>query len=200
MRRIAFIVLLSLFSGMVFAQNRVEVDYESPDSLPATLRELMEFLDVKYMKIRVHGDIRGKQWKLRVNEAHDGQVKTNPVFPYSTEFTDTVAVFTFIARDDGDSVKIFTKTPWYSGSRKYAVETANGTAHATPYILMETLPAQPYTLPGEVNLVAYTSGLQKDPEKTSFDFCGLRFAKTDPKEWQAVHKVPRFVYFSLQLK
>lgn len=34
----------------------------------------------------------------------------------------------------------------------------------------------------------------------AYDFCGLRYAKTDPKQWQEKFKLPRFVYFSLRLE
>jgi hypothetical protein len=84
---------------------------------------------------------------------------------------------------------------------KYAIDTKNGTAPPTPYILMETLPPTPYTTSDEINLVAYTTGIKRIHQgMDAYDFCGLRYAKTDPKQWQEKFKLPRFVYFSLRLE
>lgn len=61
---------------------------------------------------------------------------------------------------------------------KYAIDTKNGTAPPTPYILMETLPPTPYTTSDEINLVAYTTGIKRIHQgMDAYDFCGLRYAK-----------------------
>lgn len=194
--------LLFLFSLGIFAQNQVRISYVSPDSIPSTTLDLMDFLDIKYMKIQVHGDIKGKKWKLWVNESQEGKITSKPLFPYAFEFSDTLANFTFIAQDQNDTLILVCKTPRYHTPKtKYAIETANGATHPTPYILMETLPSTPYTTADEINLVAYTSGIKRIQQgMDAYDFCGLREAKTDPKQWQEKFKLPRFVYFSLRLE
>lgn len=97
---------------------------------------------------------------------------------------------------------MFVTPPRYSMPKtKYAIDTKNGTASPTPYILMETLPPTPYTTSDEINLVAYTTGIKRIHQgMDAYDFCGLRYAKTDPKQWQEKFKLPRFVYFSLRLE
>lgn len=199
MKKLIVAALLLAFPLVASAQNRVEVSYESPDSIPDVTRELMAFLDVYYLKTTVHGDIKGKKWILWANEVNEGKVTSKPLFPYTFEFADTTATFTFIAQPVGkDSVRISCNTPRYGGrGNKYVIDPGKDTPYGIPYILMETFPEKPYTT-GEINLAAYTSGIAKS--ETSYDFCGLRFANTDPKMWQEKHKVPRFVYFSLRME
>ena len=180
--------LFLLFSFGIFAQNQVRISYVSPDSIPSATLDLMDFLDIKYMKMKIHGDIKGKKWQLWVNESHEGKITSKSLFPYAFEFSDTLT--------------LVCKTPRYSMPKtKYAIDTKNGTAPPTPYILMETLPPTPYTTSDEINLVAYTTGIKRIHQgMDAYDFCGLRYAKTDPKQWQEKFKLPRFVYFSLRLE
>ena len=194
--------LFLLFSFGIFAQNQVRISYVSPDSIPSATLDLMDFLDIKYMKMKIHGDIKGKKWQLWVNESHEGKITSKSLFPYAFEFSDTLATFVFIAQDQNDTLTLVCKTPRYSMPKtKYAIDTKNGTAPPTPYILMETLPPTPYTTSDEINLVAYTTGIKRSHQgMDAYDFCGLRYAKTDPKQWQEKFKLPRFVYFSLRLE
>ena len=195
-------VIHLLFSFGIFAQNQVRISYVSPDSIPSATLDLMDFLDIKYMKMKIHGDIKGKKWQLWVNESHEGKITSKSLFPYAFEFSDTLATFVFIAQDQNDTLTLVCKTPRYSMPKtKYAIDTKNGTAPPTPYILMETLPPTPYTTSDEINLVAYTTGIKRIHQgMDAYDFCGLRYAKTDPKQWQEKFKLPRFVYFSLRLE
>ena len=202
--------LFLLFSFGIFAQNQVRISYVSPDSIPSATLDLMDFLDIKYMKMKIHGDIKGKKWQLWVNESHEGKITSKSLFPYAFEFSDTLATFVFIAQDQNDTLTLVCKTPRYSMPKtKYAIDTKNGTAPPTPYILMETLPPTPYTTSDEINLVAYTTGIKRIHQgMDAFDtgcigyqiYFGLRYAKTDPKQWQEKFKLPRFVYFSLRLE
>lgn len=154
--------LFLLFSFGIFAQNQVRISYVSPDSIPSATLDLMDFLDIKYMKIQIHGDIKGKKWQLWVNESHEGKITSKSLFPYAFEFSDTLATFVFIAQDQNDTLTLVCKTPRYSMPKtKYAIDTKNGTAPPTPYILMETLPPTPYTTSDEINLVAYTTGIKR---------------------------------------
>ena len=207
MKKIIFAALLLAFPLVASAQNRVEVSYESPDSIPDVTRGLMEFLDVYYMKITVHGDIKGKKWILWANQSNDGKVTSKPVFPYTFEFADTTATFSFYAQaDKTDSASIRIVTPRFTTAKnKYAINAENGTPYNSQYILMETLPEKPYDTTQDIPLVAFTTGLVKEvtyegKKGVSIDYCGLRFANTDPKLWQEKHKVPRFVYFSLRME
>ena len=88
-------------------------------------------------------------------------------------------LFVFIAQDQNDTLTLVCKTPRYSMPKtKYAIDTKNGTAPPTPYILMETLPPTPYTTSDEINLVAYTTGIKRIHQgMDAYDFCGLRYAK-----------------------
>lgn len=154
--------LFLLFSFGIFAQNQVRISYVSPDSIPSATLDLMDFLDIKYMKMKIHGDIKGKKWQLWVNESHEGKITSKSLFPYAFEFSDTLATFVFIAQDQNDTLTLVCKTPRYSMPKtKYAIDTKNGTAPPTPYILMETLPPTPYTTSDEINLVAYTTGIKR---------------------------------------
>ena len=202
MKKTIITSLFLLFSFGIFAQNQVRISYVSPDSIPSATLDLMDFLDIKYMKIQIHGDIKGKKWQLWVNESHEGKITSKSLFPYAFEFSDTLATFVFIAQDQNDTLTLVCKTPRYSMPKtKYAIDTKNGTASPTPYILMETLPPTPYTTSDEINLVAYTTGIKRIHRgMDAYDFCGLRYAKTDPKQWQEKFKLPRFVYFSLRLE
>ena len=202
MKKTIITSLFLLFSFGIFAQNQVRISYVSPDSIPSATLDLMDFLDIKYMKIQIHGDIKGKKWQLWVNESHEGKITSKSLFPYAFEFSDTLATFVFIAQDQNDTLTLVCKTPRYSMPKtKYAIDTKNGTAPPTPYILMETLPPTPYTTSDEINLVAYTTGIKRIHRgMDAYDFCGLRYAKTDPKQWQEKFKLPRFVYFSLRLE
>ena len=201
MKKTIMTSLFLLFSFGIFAQNQVRISYVSPDSIPSATLDLMDFLDIKYMKMKIHGDIKGKKWQLWVNESHEGKITSKSLFPYAFEFSDTLATFVFIAQDQNDTLTLVCKTPRYSMPKtKYAIDTKNGTAPPTPYILMETLPPTPYTTSDEINLVAYTTGIKRIHQgMDAYDFCGLRYAKTDPKQWQEKFKLPRFVYFSLRL-
>ena len=195
--------LFLLFSFGIFAQNQVRISYVSPDSIPSATLDLYGFFKyIKYMKMKIHGDIKGKKWQLWVNESHEGKITSKSLFPYAFEFSDTLATFVFIAQDQNDTLTLVCKTPRYSMPKtKYAIDTKNGTAPPTPYILMETLPPTPYTTSDEINLVAYTTGIKRIHQgMDAYDFCGLRYAKTDPKQWQEKFKLPRFVYFSLRLE
>ena len=202
MKKTIMTSLFLLFSFGIFAQNQVRISYVSPDSIPSATLDLMDFLDIKYMKMKIHGDIKGKKWQLWVNESHEGKITSKSLFPYAFEFSDTLATFVFIAQDQNDTLTLVCKTPRYSMPKtKYAIDTKNGTASPTPYILMETLPPTPYTTSDEINLVAYTTGIKRIHQgMDAYDFCGLRYAKTDPKQWQEKFKLPRFVYFSLRLE
>lgn len=202
MKKTIITSLFLLFSFGIFAQNQVRISYVSPDSIPSATLDLMDFLDIKYMKMKIHGDIKGKKWQLWVNESHEGKITSKSLFPYAFEFSDTLATFVFIAQDQNDTLTLVCKTPRYSMPKtKYAIDTKNGTAPPTPYILMETLPPTPYTTSDEINLVAYTTGIKRIHQgMDAYDFCGLRYAKTDPKQWQEKFKLPRFVYFSLRLE
>lgn len=202
MKKTIITSLFLLFSFGIFAQNQVRISYVSPDSIPSATLDLMDFLDIKYMKIQIHGDIKGKKWQLWVNESHEGKITSKSLFPYAFEFSDTLATFVFIAQDQNDTLTLVCKTPRYSMPKtKYAIDTKDGTASPTPYILMETLPPTPYTTSDEINLVAYTTGIKRIHQgMDAYDFCGLRYAKTDPKQWQEKFKLPRFVYFSLRLE
>ncbi|MBP7379091.1 MAG: hypothetical protein ACLTXP_18225 [Odoribacter splanchnicus] len=202
MKKTIMTSLFLLFSFGIFAQNQVRISYVSPDSIPSATLDLMDFLDIKYMKMKIHGDIKGKKWQLWVNESHEGKITSKSLFPYAFEFSDTLATFVFIAQDQNDTLTLVCKTPRYSMPKtKYAIDTKNGTAPPTPYILMETLPPTPYTTSDEINLVAYTTGIKRIHQgMDAYDFCGLRYAKTDPKQWQEKFKLPRFVYFSLRLE
>ena len=202
MKKTIMTSLFLLFSFGIFAQNQVRISYVSPDSIPSATLDLMDFLDIKYMKMKIHGDIKVKKWQLWVNESHEGKITSKSLFPYAFEFSDTLATFVFIAQDQNDTLTLVCKTPRYSMPKtKYAIDTKNGTAPPTPYILMETLPPTPYTTSDEINLVAYTTGIKRIHQgMDAYDFCGLRYAKTDPKQWQEKFKLPRFVYFSLRLE
>ncbi|WP_286693608.1 hypothetical protein [Odoribacter sp. N15.MGS-14] len=202
MKKTIMTSLFLLFSFGIFAQNQVRISYVSPDSIPSATLDLMDFLDIKYMKMKIHGDIKGKKWQLWVNESHEGKITSKSLFPYAFEFSDTLATFVFIAQDQNDTLTLVCKTPRYSMPKtKYAIDTKNGTAPPTPYILMETLPPTPYTTSDEINLVAYTTGIKRIHQgMDAYDFCGLRYAKTDPKQWQEKFKLPRFIYFSLRLE
>jgi hypothetical protein len=202
MKKTIITSLFLLFSFGIFAQNQVRISYVSPDSIPSATLDLMDFLDIKYMKIQIHGDIKGKKWQLWVNESHEGKITSKSLFPYAFEFSDTLATFVFIAQDQNDTLTLVCKTPRYSMPKtKYAIDTKDGTASPTPYILMETIPPTPYTTSDEINLVAYTTGIKRIHRgMDAYDFCGLRYAKTDPKQWQEKFKLPRFVYFSLRLE
>ena len=202
MKKTIMTSLFLLFSFGIFAQNQVRISYVSPDSIPSATLDLMDFLDIKYMKMKIHGDIKGKKWQLWVNESHEGKITSKSLFPYAFEFSDTLATFVFIAQDQNDTLTLVCKTPRYSMPKtKYAIDTKDGTASPTPYILMETLPPTPYTTSDEINLVAYTTGIKRIHQgMDAYDFCGLRYAKTDPKQWQEKFKLPRFVYFSLRLE
>ena len=202
MKKTIITSLFLLFSFGIFAQNQVRISYVSPDSIPSATLDLMDFLDIKYMKIQIHGDIKGKKWQLWVNESHEGKITSKSLFPYAFEFSDTLATFVFIAQDQNDTLTLVCKTPRYSMPKtKYAIDTTDGTASPTPYILMETIPPTPYTTSDEINLVAYTTGIKRIHQgMDAYDFCGLRYAKTDPKQWQEKFKLPRFVYFSLRLE
>ena len=202
MKKTIMTSLFLLFSFGIFAQNQVRISYVSPDSIPSATLDLMDFLDIKYMKMKIHGDIKGKKWQLWVNESHEGKITSKSLFPYAFELSDTLATFVFIAQDQNDTLTLVCKTPRYSMPKtKYAIDTKNGTAPPTPYILMETLPPTPYTTSDEINLVAYTTGIKRIHQgMDAYDFCGLRYAKTDPKQWQEKFKLPRFVYFSLRLE
>lgn len=202
MKKTIITSLFLLFSFGIFAQNQVRISYVSPDSIPSATLDLMDFLDIKYMKIQIHGDIKGKKWQLWVNESHEGKITSKSLFPYAFEFSDTLATFVFIAQDQNDTLTLVCKTPRYSMPKtKYAIDTKDGTASPTPYILMETIPPTPYTTSDEINLVAYTTGIKRIHQgMDAYDFCGLRYAKTDPKQWQEKFKLPRFVYFSLRLE
>lgn len=97
-----------------------------------------------------------------MNESHEGKITSKSLFPYAFEFSDTLATFVFIAQDQNDTLTLVCKTPRYSMPKtKYAIDTKNGTAPPTPYILMETLPPTPYTTSDEINLVAYTTGIKR---------------------------------------
>ena len=202
MKKTIITSLFLLFSFGIFAQNQVRISYVSPDSIPSATLDLMDFLDIKYMKIQIHGDIKGKKWQLWVNESHEGKITSKSLFPYAFEFSDTLATFVLIAQDQNDTLTLVCKTPRYSMPKtKYAIDTKDGTASPTPYILMETIPPTPYTTSDEINLVAYTTGIKRIHRgMDAYDFCGLRYAKTDPKQWQEKFKLPRFVYFSLRLE
>ena len=202
MKKTIITSLFLLFSFGIFAQNQVRISYVSPDSIPSATLDLMDFLDIKYMKIQIHGDIKGKKWQLWVNESHEGKITSKSLFPYAFELSDTLATFVFIAQDQNDTLTLVCKTPRYSMPKtKYAIDTKDGTASPTPYILMETIPPTPYTTSDEINLVAYTTGIKRIHRgMDAYDFCGLRYAKTDPKQWQEKFKLPRFVYFSLRLE
>ena len=202
MKKTIITSLFLLFSFGIFAQNQVRISYVSPDSIPSATLDLMDFLDIKYMKIQIHGDIKGKKWQLWVNESHEGKITSKSLFPYAFEFSDTLATFVFIAQDQNDTLTLVCKTPRYSMPKtKYAIDTKDGTASPTPYILMETIPPTPYTTSDEINLVAYTTGIKRIHRgMDAYEFCGLRYAKTDPKQWQEKFKLPRFVYFSLRLE
>lgn len=202
MKKTIITSLFLLFSFGIFAQNQVRISYVSPDSIPSATLDLMDFLDIKYMKMKIHGDIKGKKWQLWVNESHEGKITSKSLFPYAFEFSDTLATFVFIAQDQNDTLTLVCKTPRYSMPKtKYAIDTKDGTASPTPYILMETIPPTPYTTSDEINLVAYTTGIKRIHRgMDAYDFCGLRYAKTDPKQWQEKFKLPRFVYFSLRLE
>lgn len=205
-------IILTLAFGIAFlsaaqAQQRVEVTYESPDSIPSVTNGLMEFLDVKYLKAHVHGGIRGKKWTLYLHEANGGTVTSSPVLPYAFEFSDTTASFSFFARQDGnDSAYVRAVTPRYSSAkRKYAIAADNGTAYPSEYILMETFPEKPYDTSCEIILAAFTTGLVEKvnyggQQGVRIDYCGLRDTHVDPKTWQEKYKVPRFIYFSLKLE
>ncbi|MFR3329613.1 MAG: hypothetical protein ACLTSL_05575 [Odoribacter splanchnicus] len=202
MKKTIMTSLFLLFSFGIFAQNQVRISYVSPDSIPSATLDLMDFLDIKYMKIQIHGDIKGKKWQLWVNESHEGKITSKSLFPYAFEFSDTLATFVFIAQDQNDTLTLVCKTPRYSMPKtKYAIDTKNGTASPTPYILMETLPPTPYTTSDEINLVAYTTGIKRIHQgMDAYDFCGLRYAKTDQAMAGEKFKLPRFVYFSLRLE
>ena len=168
--------LFLLFSFGIFAQNQVRISYVSPDSIPSATLDLMDFLDIKYMKMKIHGDIKGKKWQLWVNESHEGKITSKSLFPYAFEFSDTLATFVFIAQDQNDTLTLVCKTPRYSMPKtKYAIDTKNGTAPPTPYILMETLPPTPYTTSDEINLVAYTTGIKRIHQgMDAYDFSGMQ--------------------------
>lgn len=72
--------LFLLFSFGIFAQNQVRISYVSPDSIPSATLDLMDFLDIKYMKMKIHGDIKGKKWQLWVNESHEGKITSKSLF------------------------------------------------------------------------------------------------------------------------
>ncbi|MFR7822546.1 MAG: hypothetical protein ACLU30_04540 [Odoribacter splanchnicus] len=201
MKKTIMTSLFLLFSFGIFAQNQVRISYVSPDSIPSATLDLMDFLDIKYMKIQIHGDIKGKKWQLWVNESHEGKITSKSLFPYAFEFSDTLATFVFIAQDQNDTLTLVCKTPRYSMPKtKYAIDTKNGTASPTPYILMETLPPTPYTTSDEINLVAYTAGIKRIHQ--GMDAYDLRspVCKNRSKQWQEKFKLPRFVYFSLRLE
>ena len=80
MKKTIMTSLFLLFSFGIFAQNQVRISYVSPDSIPSATLDLMDFLDIKYMKMKIHGDIKGKKWQLWVNESHEGKITSNPYF------------------------------------------------------------------------------------------------------------------------
>ena len=122
MKKTIMTSLFLLFSFGIFAQNQVRISYVSPDSIPSATLDLMDFLDIKYMKMKIHGDIKGKKWQLWVNESHEGKITSKSLFPYAFEFSDTLATFVFIAQDQNDTLTLVCKTPRYSMPKtKYAI-------------------------------------------------------------------------------
>ena len=55
MKKTIMTSLFLLFSFGIFAQNQVRISYVSPDSIPSATLDLMDFLDIKYMKMKIHG-------------------------------------------------------------------------------------------------------------------------------------------------
>lgn len=111
MKKTIMTSLFLLFSFGIFAQNQVRISYVSPDSIPSATLDLMDFLDIKYMKIQIHGDIKGKKWQLWVNESHEGKITSKSLFPYAFEFSDTLATFVFIAQDQNDTLTLVCTPP-----------------------------------------------------------------------------------------
>ena len=185
--------LFLLFSFGIFAQNQVRISYVSPDSIPSATLDLMDFLDIKYMKMKIHGDIKGKKWQLWVNESHEGKITSKSLFPYAFEFSDTLATFVFIAQDQNDTLTLVCKTPRYSMPKtKYAIDTKNGTAPPTPYILMETLPPTPYTTIQPVSnafikvwmlMIFAVSGMQKQIRSNGRKSSNCPVLSISPFDW-----------------
>lgn len=194
----AAIAAIALCCGAA-AQGRVSIDYDIAEKEPLT-RDLMKFLDVEYIKITVHGDIKGKKWVLYSHLCSGDSITTKPIFSHPFEFSDTTATFTIFAQQLGtDSAYIACDTPRYGGAKtKYAIDAKNDTSFPASYILMETFPEKPYTVSDRINLAAYTTGIRMS--STSYSYCDLRDKKSDPETWQKEYGIPRFVFFSLKLE
>lgn len=192
MCRIFTFLLFCLVSFSMSAQSsKVEVSYElCKDDMT---RELMDFQDIRYYQVFIKGDFSGKMCNLVMVHCRDGQLSYDE--PICFQEKDSTIRLTYFAQSiDSDTAKISLKSKAVHSTRKYDVKNCKS------HILMETYTEAPLTTADTIPVIAYTTGLVQNfmfegKPVTGIDYCGLRFAKVNPKEWSDKYGVKDFVYY-----
>lgn len=194
MCRIFTFLLFCLVSFSISAQSsKVEVSYSLCED--DMMRELMDFQGIRYYQVFIKGDFSGKMCNLVMVHCTDGQLSYDK--PIRFQEKDSVIKLTYFAQSiDNDTTKISLKSKVMNSTRKYGIK--NGGNH----ILMETFPAVPLTIADTIPVIAYTTGLEQKfmldgKAVTSIDYCGLRYANVDPKEWTEKYGIKDFVYYMI---
>ena len=156
-------------------------------------RELMDFQDIRYYQVFIKGDFSGKMCNLVMVHCRDGQLSYDE--PIRFQEKDSTIRLTYFAQSiDSDTAKISLKSKAVHSTRKYDVKNCKS------HILMETYTEAPLTTADTIPVIAYTTGLVQNfmfegKPVTGIDYCGLRFAKVNPKEWSEKYGVKDFVYY-----
>lgn len=192
MCKIVSLLLFCLVSFSMSAQSsKVAVSYElCKDDM---MRELMDFQDIRYYQVFIKGDFSGKMCNLVMVHCRDGQLSYDS--PVRFQEKDSIIQLTYFAQSiDRDTVKMSLKSKAIHSTSKQDIKNCKS------HILMETLTEEPLTTADTIPVIAYTTGLEQKfmfdgKPVIGIDYCGLRFAKVNPKEWPEKYGVKDFVYY-----
>lgn len=193
MRKIFVLLLLICTVGVhsAFSQE-VHISYDEDHKLDPFQRQLLDFQNISFMKIVLRSEFNGKQVKLTSIKCHNGKFTKKDltskelklIFPDSIE---TINVFSENISDG--NIRISGYFPF-----RFVNDTICSPKGSS--ILMETLSDKPYTQNDSIPIFAVARGIDKHNDRlgTFIDYCGLRYANTNPNEWYSKFGINDYYY------
>lgn len=188
---VLFVVLC--FVGVYSVRSQqVNISYDETYEVDKFQRQLLDFQNINFMKIVLRSEFNGKRVKLTSVKCHDGVFTEKELTPKGVKliFPDSIEnIDLFMEKIADKNIRI---------SGYFPSNFVNDTLYApkSNYIFMETLSDKPYTQNDSIPVFAVTRGIEKNVEGMGegIDYCGLRYANINPKEWYSKFGINDYYY------
>lgn len=193
MKKILILFVLLCAVGVHSASSQeVHISYDETYKLDPFQRQLLEFQNISFMKIVLRSEFNGKRVKLTSVKCHNGEFTKKDLTPKELKliFPDSIETINVFTENISDgNIRVSGYFPF-----RFVNDTICSPKDNT--ILMETLSDKPYTQNDSIPIFAVSRGIDKHSEKMGkyIDYCGLRYANTNPIEWYSKFGINDYYY------